>query len=171
MLFRSVALMAVVFIGIVGAVLLILEPKARFQRANELRILLFYRSPRFYGLMLTTSSALMLVFVFVMLPPKPVAARAIASVPKIVRAPLPTPSVEPKPVKAPPTFPELRVDGIVLSGEKSFALINSKTVQMGEMIEGLRLVRGEEDAITMELEGQQRVYPRSSLVPPKPSKP
>jgi hypothetical protein len=161
----DVALLVVVFLGIVGAVLLVLESKARFQRANEMRILRFYRSPRFYGLIITASCVLILAFVFVMLPPKHVAARPVQQTSKAAQ------KTRVKPVKAPPTFPELRVDGVVLSGARSIALINSKSVQLGEMYDGMRLVKVEEDTITMEFEGYQRVYLRAALIPPKQSQP
>lgn len=148
------AILAIVLFGLLGVVLLILEPTARFQRANELRILRFYRSPRFYGLVISVSSALIMGFAFAMTPIR-ATARQING-----RKPLP-PVVRAEPVvKAPPTFPCLKVTGVVINGRKSFALINGRTVQLGEYFSGVRLARVNEDFVVVELDGFEQTYPR-----------
>ncbi|HHY84159.1 MAG TPA: general secretion pathway protein GspB [Verrucomicrobia bacterium] len=95
----------------------------------------------------------------------------IAAVPACLLARTPEPEVRPvppppvvqksepppPPPPAPPLeFPTLRVRGLVCNGDRSSAVINGRTVQVGEVIEGVTLVAVEEDSITVELQGQRK---------------
>jgi len=79
--------------------------------------------------------------------PKPA---PVAAVP--VKKPLP-PAPEPEVV-----FPELKVQGVVCSGAKSTAVVNGRTVQLGEQTEGVRIIAINPEGITVELSGKTRDY-------------
>lgn len=67
----------------------------------------------------------------------------------------PPPEPEPEPEVV---FPELKVQGVVCSGARSTAVINGRTVQLGELFEGVRVVAIDPEGITVELSGKTRQY-------------
>ena len=151
------AIQAVLVLAFLGVALLFMEPRVRFQRANELRILLFYKSPRFYGIVVTAASALILAVTFLLAPAPHVQARAAAPVVRpVVLPPLP------EPVK-PPEFPALAVSGVILNGKKSSAQVNGLTVHLGERIDDVQIVEVQEDGILVELKGYRRFYSREKI--------
>lgn len=154
------ALQGIFLLGFLGVALLIMERAVRPQEASDVRILQFYKSPRFYGTVMIISSGLVLIFAFVT-SPLPVTARIF----KRPNAQPPPPLPEPAVVK-PPEFPILDVAGVILSGSRSSALINGRTVLVGEFINDVKLVEVREDSVVVELQGfkksVQRNLPRTS---------
>ena len=71
--------------------------------------------------------------------------------------PPPPPVAKVAPVAVPEVkFPPMKVTGIVYNGDKSTAVINGRTVQVGEMIEGVRVVSIKPGVITLELSGKTK---------------
>jgi hypothetical protein len=86
----------------------------------------------------------------------------VASTPAPVPAPAPAPTPEPappppaKPV-VPPWPAELKLGGIFFSKTNPFALINGKSVNEGDEIDGIRVTKIERDKVTVEWNGQVKV--------------
>lgn len=151
---NPLALQAVILFGFLGVALLVMEPASRLRRANELRILRFHKSPRFYGTVTSVSCALVLMFAFITEPTPRAKAKTLppaVEAPKVV-APDPAPEVKAEPPKA-PEFPPMEVAGVILGGNRSSALINGKTVMLGEFFNDVKLVEVREDLIVVELRG------------------
>ena len=145
------AMQVVLLVAFLGVALLMMEPSARFQRANELRILRFYKSPRFYGIVISSSAGMVLAVAFLFAPAAQVRARHVQ--PVMLPEPAPAPP-------QPPEFPPLNVSGVIINGKKSSALINGRTVAIEERIDDVQLVEVREDGITVELHGYRRFIPR-----------
>jgi hypothetical protein len=155
----------ITLMGLVGLVLLALGPAATTKKLTELSILRFYKSFRFYGTVISVSAAV--VFIYALIITSHVRARARVA-PVAITAPAPephpvistAPAPEPPPVistapviLAPPEFPKLVVTGVFLARDSSSAIINRRTVPLGEMIEGVRLTEVNEDGVVVELDG------------------
>ena len=65
--------------------------------------------------------------------------------------PAPPPPV--KVVVPPVQFPPMEITGLVWNGEKSTAVINGRTLQVGDMFEGVKVVGFTSNAVTVELNG------------------
>ncbi len=160
------ALNAVYLMGFLGIALLIMEPASTLQLADEVRILRFYRSPRFYGIVVAISAGLVMVFAFVFSPVLPVSARAL------VRPGHPPEQAEAPAQLAPPDFPPLEVAGVILGGSRSSALVNGRTVLVGEYINDVKLAEVREDGVVVELRGFRKFVERKTVraLPPSPAK-
>ena len=157
----------VFLLGFLGVALLLMEPASRFHRANWLRILLFYKSLRFYGIVISISAGFVLIFAFLISPVVQVNARSPVQI--VERAtPAAAPVVEAEPPK-PPEFPPLEVAGVILGGSRSSALINGRTVLVGEFINDVKLAEVREDGVVVELQGVKKVIQRNAPhVPDQP---
>lgn len=155
---------AVFALGGIGAVLLLTQILTYFRKTNAHKILLFYRDPHFWGLVtsltaIATYIALPLIHplqkpeLIVMAAPAP----APAPLPEPAPAPLPEPQSEPEPIK-PPSFPELQVRGVVLNGSRSCAVIDGKTVMIGEPVGEGTLATVSEGLITIDIRGFKKEY-------------
>lgn len=60
-------------------------------------------------------------------------------------------------VRAEPTFPELRLQGVFFRPSNPSAVINGKTVFRGERVDSARVVAIGKDSVTVEWKGQRRV--------------
>lgn len=56
-------------------------------------------------------------------------------------------------VLAPVVFPELELKGAVCNGAKSTAVINGQVLQVGESIEGVKVIAIDQSTVTIELAG------------------
>jgi hypothetical protein len=75
---------------------------------------------------------------------------------KPVSAPVPVvarPVAPAAPIAVPVQFPEMRLQGFVCNGDKSTAVIDGHTVQIGEMHEGVRIVAIGPGGVVLELSG------------------
>jgi hypothetical protein len=154
---------AVILMGLIGLVFLSLGRNARTRRMTELAILRFYAGFRFYGVVVSVSAALVFVYALTLKPSDKVHARETP-------APTPAPAVvpAPEPVPAIPIareFPELELSGVILNGARSSAIINQKYVEVGETIEGVRLVEIGENGIVVELDGRTKRISRFAQPP------
>lgn len=110
--------------------------------------------------------------------PAPVSAPAVESTPpqKVVpvQTPAPAPQAPVAPVavqQAPPTqtnapavseaipFPDLRVKAIIYRSKDPLAIINGRTVGIGNTIEGARIIKIQRQAVVFEFYGQVRDVP------------
>ena len=158
---NPLAFQGIFLMAFLGVALLMIRPLDRVQLANELRILAFYKSPRFYGTVVSISAGLMLIFAFATTPALQVKVRA--RLPSAGPAPAPLPEVPPVPAPPKPlAFPVLELTGVSLSGSRSAALINGRTLFIGEYISAVKLVEVREDEVVVELQGFQKTIPRNS---------
>jgi len=166
------SLQVILLMGLIGIVLLGMGRTAKSRRLSELAILRFYRSFRFYGVVVSTSATFVLVYALVVAPNEKVRARE-NSAPVVVAVTPPAPAPPDPVVELPPSepeFPKLEVTGVIVSGGTSSALINNRTVLVGETISGVRLTRVSEDGVIVELEGAQKMVPRTKPASPTTSK-
>jgi hypothetical protein len=70
--------------------------------------------------------------------------------------PADVPSAEPPPGPPPPTFPTLKLQGIFYSRTKPSALINGRTLFLGDQVEGAVLKRIDALEVEVEYNGQTR---------------
>jgi hypothetical protein len=107
----------------------------------------FLASLRYWGIMLMVVTATVYFFsVRHVEPPKPIPKRIVFS----------------PPPKAPVAFPPLKLQGLVVSGDMSSALINGQVLRPGDGIGNVRLVAIWPDRVEVELDGQTNVL---SLAP------
>jgi hypothetical protein len=93
--------------------------------------------------------------------PSPPAAPAVVDVPGPA-APAVTNAATPGVVPAPavvskPTFPTVKVQGIFYREDNPSALINGRTVYVGDRLEDMRVTKIEKNSVTLEWEGQSKV--------------
>jgi hypothetical protein len=169
-LMSSYAFVAIVVMAVTGIVLIAIEPKSDSQELNELRILRFYRSKRFYGIVVTITSAVVMIFALLTAQPAHAKARSLPSLPPPEPAQALAEPVRPAEM-APPEFPYLKVTGMILNGTNSSALINGRTIRLGDYIEDVKLVDIHEDYIEVQLKGFQRFVPRADLIAPVEASP
>jgi cytoskeletal protein RodZ len=81
--------------------------------------------------------------------------------PPKVAAPIPAPAPAPEPAPAPPAKPvvaawpvDLKLMGIFFSKTNPRAIINGKTLNVGDEIDGIRVTKIEHDQVTVEWSGQ-----------------
>jgi hypothetical protein len=148
---REQHLQLVAGVAAASAVLLVIRFTEYFRKTDPLEVLRFYRHPHYWGVVLLSVAAIVLVAVPLRYPViKPVTApRAEMKPPPPTPVPLPP---EPEPPK-PPVFPEMKVAGVVLNGSRSTAVINGDTFMVGEDVMGTRLMCVEEMFIVVEKEG------------------
>jgi hypothetical protein len=89
----------------------------------------------------------------------------LATIPAAAAAPVPTPTpvaapgvpaaLEPKP---PRTFPAVKLQGIAYRKERPSALINGKTMFVGEHVGEAKIIAIDPSRVTLEIEGEFRVY-------------
>ena len=93
----------------------------------------------------------------VVTPSPPVAEKPAPNV-VAVAEPAPQPTVTPQPPAPapPPTFPDLRLQGIFYRPSNPSALINSKTVFVGDEIAGVKVVAIERTGVKVELDGHTK---------------
>lgn len=130
---------------ICGLLMLFRGRLAADHRTNPEAILTFYRRARFWGTVLLASAAITQVVLPVRLG-RPRVQEAIQE------------AEPPPPVASPREFPNLDVTGFVLNGQRSSAVINGKTVMLGEDVYGVQLVAVTTEGIVVELEGQRKDY-------------
>lgn len=150
---HPLAIQGIFLMAFLGVVLLMMKPAGRLQAASEFRILRYYKSPRFYGIVITISSGLVMIYAFVTTPATSVRARAYSQ------------PLQPAPAPAPPkalAFPPLELAGVILGGHRSSALINGRTLFIGEYIDAVKLVEVREDEVVVELQGFRKAIPRNS---------
>jgi hypothetical protein len=153
---NPLGIQAIVLMGLVGLVLLSLGRSHASRRLTELAILRFYKSFRFYGTVVSITAALVFVYALMLKPAAPVQARAVP-------AERPSPKLQPVMPVAPPTtpeFPELRLTGVILHGSRSSAVINQKTLKVGDYIDGVRLVEVQENRVVVEKNGLKKTISR-----------
>lgn len=149
----------IVLMGLVGLVLLSLGRAATSRRMTEVTILRFYKSSRFYGTVISISAALTFVYALIIAPAPTVHARMVEQTP----TPAVAPDAAPEPVQVvlkQPEFPLLKLSGVIMGGSRSCAIINSKTVESGETIEGVRLVDIRENSVVVEFQGFRKTVSR-----------
>lgn len=95
--------------------------------------------------------------VHVPLQPAPVVA-VVTNPPPVTPPTPPEPSkiVEPPPATAAVGFPELMLQGISVGKKKTFAIVNGKTLLLGDRIEGALLVKIGADSVTFDKAGTKR---------------
>lgn len=89
-------------------------------------------------------------------PPAPPQVVQTSPAATVAQAPVVT---EPAPVPAAPVgpqFPELKLQGITFHPSNPFALINGKTVSVGQKVSGARVTRIERESVTLEWNGETR---------------
>jgi hypothetical protein len=151
---NPLGIQAIMLMGLVGLVLLSLGRSHASRRMTELAILRFYKSFRFYGTVISITAALVFVYALMLKPAAPVEVR-------LVPAELPTPKLQSVMPVAPPTeFPELRLTGVILHGSRSSAVINQKTLKVGDCIDGVRLVEVHENRVVVEKNGLEKTISR-----------
>lgn len=115
---------------------------------------------RFQGIMLV-------VFAFIVLFIQPLFGRKApppASAPVMVRRPPPPeldsnppPVQPPPPVVSPATFPNLKLQGVILRANVREAIINGHSYGIGDAVEGAVLKAVERDHVILEMSGQTRI--------------
>jgi type II secretory pathway component PulC len=95
--------------------------------------------------------------VHVKIKPPPVVA-AVVNPPPVTPPTPPEPSKigEPPPAAAAVGFPELMLQGISVGKKKTFAIVNGKTLLLGDRIEGALLVKISTDSVTFDKAGTKR---------------
>jgi hypothetical protein len=66
-------------------------------------------------------------------------------------------AVVPEEIKAPVTFPPLELQGLVLNGEKSSALINGQVLFLGEGLGNVKLLSVDSEHATVGMEGETKL--------------
>jgi hypothetical protein len=158
---NPLGIQAILLMGLVGLVLLSLGRSHASRRMTELVILRFYKSFRFYGTVVSITAALLFIYALMLKPAAPVQARVVPT--KRPIAVEPTPKPQPVMPIAPPTtpeFPELRLTGVILHGSRSSAVINQKTLKVGDYIDGVRLVEVQENRVVVEKSGLKKTISR-----------
>jgi hypothetical protein len=151
---NPLGIQVIMLMGLVGLVLLSLGRGHASRRMTELAILRFYKSFRFYGTVVSITAALVFVYALMLKPAVPVQAR-------VVPAELSTPKLQSVMPVAPPTeFPQLRLTGVILHGSRSSAVINQKTLKVGDYIDGVRLVEVQENRVVVEKNGLKKTISR-----------
>jgi hypothetical protein len=81
----------------------------------------------------------------------------------VADAPIAVPVPKPEPAPSPPAKPveekwpaELKVMGIFFSKTNPRALINGKTIEVGDLIDGIRITKIESDRVTVEWKGHEK---------------
>jgi hypothetical protein len=87
--------------------------------------------------------------------PRPSAAQPVNPAP--VSAPLPTPAAPPPPASPPPPPPEPKLQGIVYAATGSWAIVDGKTVHVGDRLGGFRVKEISRRNVTLErADGSQK---------------
>ena len=98
-------------------------------------------------------------------PPPPAA--AVSTTPPAPKPTIPNPppastppevNPVPAPAPAPVTFPALKLQGIIYVASNPSALINGRTLYIGETIEAVRVVRVERESVVLEFGGQTNTF-------------
>lgn len=131
---------------VLGMALVLLHAARRIQTDTESSVLHFLQSPGYWGVCIimaavTTFGIVSLLF----------------SQPAVVHA-----RAETVPLRV-VEFPALKVQGVVLNGTRSSAIINSRTVHLGEKVEGAQLVEIFENGVAAELEGIRKIFLRDTI--------
>ncbi len=151
-------------VAVFGVVLVLTEPKSDSQQLNELRILRFYSSKRFYGIVFAITAVTVIIFAFVTAEPVRAKSRP-APVEHIPQGQPAAVATNPPPAAVMiPEMPHLKVTGMILNGPNSTALINGRTIRLGDSIEEVRLVEVCENYIEVEFYGERRYVPRADLI-------
>jgi hypothetical protein len=104
-----------------------------------------FKSRRYWGiLIILLAVTLAVVSAYRYAEPKPIAPKPKVAVP----VPPPEPAV---------TFPPLKLEGLIVHGTQSSALINGQVLFIGEGIGNVRLVAVDAEHATVELDGQTNV--------------
>jgi len=144
-------------LGLCGVALYFRQRQKLGMNLSEDYVLHFYRQPRYWSFILLISAGLLFTLCSTLLTTQKVQAKPQPPQPKrVVQQPIAPPVEEPP---APPIsdgFPALKVTGVVVNGARSSAVINGKTVQLGEHTEGVKLVEVAEDGVVVELKGEQK---------------
>jgi hypothetical protein len=89
-------------------------------------------------------------------PPAPIPAAAPVTAPTPNATPIALPAaLEPKPAR---TFPPVKLQGIAYRKERPSALINGKTMFVGEHVGEAKIIAIDPSSVTLEIEGEFRVY-------------
>lgn len=111
--------------------------------------LVFLKSWEYWGLIVAGSAVL--IYAFASRP------ELVMASPPVSRPPVIKPAQPALSSNVPVVFPQLNCRGVVPNGEKATAVINGRTVAIGEMIEGVTVVAIEPDSVTVEFKGEQKV--------------
>ena len=108
-----------------------------------------FRSRRYWGIMLILSAATLAI----------ASAYRYAEPKQTLAIPVAPPAPAPPPPAAKVTFPPLKLEGLIVHGTQSSALINGQVVLVGEGIGNVRvrLVAVDSEHATVELDGQTNV--------------
>jgi hypothetical protein len=89
--------------------------------------------------------------------PAPVESPEMKPEPTVATIPAPTPQpvvAKPEPVK--PVFPELKLQGIFYRLTNPTALISSKNVHVGDMVQGVKVTAIERSSVTLEFKNERK---------------
>ena len=164
---RARSLWAVAAFALLGLVFLLLgcfqsgDADAAEQKAlappvtAEEHPLSFFRKLRYWGCMLVLSAVPM--FFLSQRLSKPLAVAAKPTPKSKVEEVIPVPAKTAKPVVTAP-FPQLTVKGLICNGPQSTALVNDRTVKLGERIEGVTVVAIERWGITVQMGDREKHF-------------
>ena len=148
----------VIGITVLGLILVACQLGAYGRTPTADEVLRFFRNPHFWGVILLFAS----MTIYLILPLMwPLRATVVATIKVQARpkAELPmgiTNAVEN--AEAEPEFPPLQVMGIVLNGARSSAVINGRTVMLGESIDDVQLAEIAENGIVAKKRGFAHRY-------------
>ena len=120
--------------------------KVAAEQVDEVSPLAFLLQGRYWGFILILSATI-IYLIWLCVRDKPHAPPVVQPKPVVARLAPPPPIV----------FPALKLQGLVLNGNRSHAVINGTILFVGERIGAVRLAAVEADAVTVEMGGQTRV--------------
>lgn len=137
---------------VIGAAFFLWRQKLEHDKSGVDLILSFYRNPRYWASLLVTAAVVTQVVLPFRSPPAVIeVVRARPMVPKVEPPPAPPlPPPAPEPEVRIIEFPDLQLSGVVLNGKKSAAVLNGRTILVGEHIGGVRLIDVTETQVVVE---------------------
>ena len=158
-------------LGLCGVALYFRQRQKLGVNLSEDCVLHFYRQPRYWSFILMISAGLVFTLCSTLLTTQKVQAKPQPK--RVAQQPIAQPVEEPPAPPMSDTFPALKVTGVVVNGARSSAVINGDTVQLGEYIEGVKLVEVAEDGVVVELDGEHKAFSLGSAstpIEPRPSR-
>jgi hypothetical protein len=131
-----------------GLVLLVVRLERYRRRSTPEEVLNFHRNPHYWGVVLVVTGGIVYAFCppYMGHPPQVVIART---------PPPPPPVEEVEEVE----FPDLRISGVVINGDRSSATINGAVVWLGEGVEGVTLKQVTVKGVVVEMKGVAKEIP------------
>jgi len=123
--------------------------------------LAFFWHKRYWGGILLSASAPIYFFSRCLMQEQPIQVPpSTRSRPRIV-AKVPAAALPTNPPPAVVEFPELKVGGLIYNSERSTAVINKRTLGVGESIQGVKLVSVQPWGVIVEMNGQKKQISRN----------